>query len=506
MPETISQMKTYLPAALFIAAVLCAAYWPALHVNYLFHDDFYYFTGTHYTAWHTLGRCTDYSQTESHLHVLARPVGAVFRCMAGEFLHTIPDGKYVRAMHLGVLALYLLLAFYWLVTCGVARTSALVLACLTGLLTPYQPPIVQVTNGYHLFAAAGSLSALMVSARAIKTKQRAWLLLAFGLLTLALFDYPPGAMLYWAWLAPYVLLRVHGTGKALLQTLGWFALPMFAALPTPKLWGALFGHDARGGFPTSFHKKLAFFRDAIDLGFNFWNVYPLCIVTLAMLAIIAAACGVILYRTPMDRRALVQKGFICAALVPLAFLPNLLVRESTINHRIMLGLKTLLFLYTALAALELVKCYGGRQAKYVTMALAALCLGGAVWATNDNITRYYIAPSHAEYHYLREQLRALNARHPLKDSHVHIVLWHMPPGLEFTDEYGMLSTYWPPDAQGYAVALNEELKLGANPDDILNGNILTTGTDKAIIAPESMAGKPIPNGSAIINMNNAPRP
>lgn len=469
----------------FIFTVLFIAYWPALHIDYLFHDDFYYFNGLHGALWNKK-HCDDYSEMHSFIHTVARPLGGYLRCAYGKVLNQIPDGKFIRAFNVFLLSIYCLTAFVWLRKCSVDKTMSLITVTLIGLLTSYQTPIAQITNAYHLPAATLALIALMLAERklTVPNARISSFAAVFIIMACAFLIYPPAAMLYWSFLSVYVLFCIKEVNQEALTKLFKLSIPVLIAMVVPKLWTIHYGSDSRAQFSHDIIGKMQWFFDSIiPSSFTYWNVFPNVYYTASSLIIMGVAAILIMtdhviinkggYKAAIN---LLMKGLIGAGLVFMTFLPNMLVFESATNHRIIIAIKTILFLYAVFSLFTIL------VSRVLLILVAIPALVWATMTTRFTIAYYYAEPSHAEYAYMKEQLRNLSTKIE-KNKTIYLVTSKIPYLTKDTwaDEYGMPTSYWADDISRYALAITQEENIKPDVAAVLKGKQFIATKDKSAL-------------------------
>ncbi|MCE3237234.1 MAG: hypothetical protein K0R24_215 [Gammaproteobacteria bacterium] len=409
--------KNYGWVALFIFLVLFISYWPVLHVDYLFHDDLYYFSGPHYLTWKMHHHCKDYGQMSGFRNEAVRPLGGYLRCFYGYFVGETADGKFIRLFNVLVLTGYCVLAFQWLRKCGATAGCSLLAVCLIGLLTPYQTPIAQITNAYHLYAGILAVIALMVSVKAVEQAghPKKLLFIVFILMGMALLIYPPAAMLYWSYLSVYILFKNTVFTKDYFLNLIKVGLPAIAAMIIPKLWAMRHRTDARAHFTHDIVGKFHWLtHDILPLALSDWKIFPSMYLTFFSLLLIAIACVIKIYQlgtqNQLQLKHIFLKFFICIGLVILTFIPNLIISESATNHRILIAISTILVLYTLFSLQTILKIVFKKYSGIVFLFLSILLICWASFTTYYNVAYYYAYPLHKEYEYFRESVRAVTKK------------------------------------------------------------------------------------------------
>ena len=259
---------------------------------------------------------------------------------------------------IGIVVLALLL-HRALVRARIAPTFAAVIALLVCTM-----PAFQVFDSYtELFVApyaallAGGASLLAVDAitdpRGPVTNRSAG---ATGLLLGALMIYQPAAMFFWVFLAIAVVGARRDAGRAsrlarMHLSVGVVALGLeFLAtkLTIHFLAGnADFGSTAGAPYRTNLTHDIVgktrwFFGQPLKRSLNLFDLTPS--VWLAVLVGVVAVGGILLWLLYWSPRPLLYLG-IGVSLVPLSYLPNLVVTENSATYRTQVALSSLIALY-----------------------------------------------------------------------------------------------------------------------------------------------------------------
>lgn len=324
-----------------IAVAACAAYLPAVAVSYAFSDDY-----RHFGSVHGVG-------------------GSVWRAEAGGgrpiqgaqlvgVLSLVPDLDSLRLVRLfGVLGAMLLgiLLYHALRTRDLNRWLA------TGIsVSVITLPSFQVYVSWSVLWAApyaailAGLASLRISSasdpwsrEALRRGAEAAALLLCGVLT-----YQPAAMFFWVFTAIDLLRpgeRLNHAAKTLATRLGVAAVAMAGGLIATRVGVHFYGGVYAG--------RTELVRDVVGKIGWFWhqplvnalNVFELVpSQTLAVAVAVVAAVGILLLHAEKGWEAL---GFLAlaAVLVPLSYLPNLVVAENFASYRSLGGLSALVTLY-----------------------------------------------------------------------------------------------------------------------------------------------------------------
>lgn len=419
-------LRSYLSGSgailLVIAATIFGIFLPVLIVPYAFSDDYPVLSmadGLGSSPW--LGKSVLDAQA-----VNGRPFAGLLDSFLFSAAGTIDNLRFVRLVAvLGIVALALLL--HWaLVRSGIRRTPAALIVVLVCSL-----PAFQVYSSWTVLAVApyaallgGGASLLAVSATDAPRKLVADRMVgAIGMLLAALLIYQPPAMFFWVFLAVALVGAVREPGRALrlVRThLGVAAVALLLAYAVVKLGVHAVGttapnagrnaltHDLIGKARWFFHWPLYRSLNLFDLTPSPW---------LASLVATIAAGGVLLLLRRRAARPLLYAG-IAAVLIPLSFLPNLVVAENSPTYRTEVSISSLIALYVCLGAIGIwlnvrdwlrrrVSDHALVAAERLALATSVAFVATSAFLAAKNVTTLFVEPQSTELRIVRGQVAAL---------------------------------------------------------------------------------------------------
>jgi hypothetical protein len=417
-------------------------YAPAITVPYAFGDDY---PNLGYTMLGTNGGAIR-QQAE-----WGRPVIAVLLHTAFSLMSDIGDLRYMRFV--GVIGIGLLawLLHRALVSAGVNSLMAFSFPVLICVMPPFQVFAAWTTTSFNVYSAISAGLALTAASAVLSRSSRVvelkgWLL-ATILLTLALTIYQPGAMLFWTF-AAIGLFAEKNTLSGIAKK--FFALLIFSAIPlgiefllTRLMPIALEGSgntQARAQLVLDIPRKTHwFFTEALPNALNLAHVGGSGSIATGMALFILV--GFLLYVSGSAMTRFGKLG-IALLLVPLSYLPNLLVSEDWASHRSLVGLTTLVALYLGFAVCGYARLRKAGGEKMAAAVISCLALGCAFLASR-NISLEFAVPQMLEYQVLRSELNAGGLERALKIYFVQPCWCDSVAPLVRYDEFGLPSSAQP---------------------------------------------------------------
>jgi hypothetical protein len=353
-----------------------------------------------------------------------RPFAGLLDQLAFSTAGTIENLRFVRlAAVVGIVALALLL--HWaLVRARFGAVPAALIALLVCSLPAFQvyaswAVLFNVPYAALLGAGASVLALWAAEAQADLKLDR--LMGAGALLLAALLTYQPAALFFWVFAEialfgaandrdqAFRIVRTHaGVAAAIVPVAFAIAKLAIARSEAPNPERNSLVHDLGG-------KLHWFFSDPLKRGLNLLDLTPSW-----WLAGVVAALALVGLPLLLRRRTARPLPFLALALllVPLSYLPNLVVEENSATYRTLLALSALIGLYAGLGALGLwltvrdrLRAHIGRDglvtadraAAATAAALVALCAAVAT----KNITTLFVEPQMTELRLMRSQVAAL---------------------------------------------------------------------------------------------------
>jgi len=312
---------------------------------------------------------------------------------------------------------------------GYTRYFAFAFAALAVFLPSFSMYAVWATACFHVFAGIASLCAFSLAERALAA--RTWIgqgiraIAALGLMVLALHTYQPTAMFYVV-VVLFMLWSPNGPSPD-----GWRRLAFHLAIVILSLGIAFLVHlayattdrgrldfeVAKGAWwfltePFAFSLPLIFFPGEIGVTPNLWWA--------ALLIFVVTMLGYGLYLlregTPQSRFLKIAVAF---ALLPLVYLPELVVQERVASYRTR-GALAAAVLFLACCAICGLAGHLRTGRRWLSLAKPFVLIATLVLGSNlaqHHVVDYFIVPCQLEWRLIREEMTALNLSHqePLKE-------------------------------------------------------------------------------------------
>src|SRR5262245_24950591 len=349
-----------------------------------------------------------------------RPVYAALMALGFGPLRDIGDLRYLRlAAVIGVL----LLAFFvylTLVSKGWPPYRALALAVVVLALPSSQVYAAWATAGLQVWATLASYMSFRQTERALAspsgtraTRATAfavlWLLIAFAI-------HQSAAMYYWVFAAA-ALFAPETTWDAVRRRSPWYVGVASAALVLAYgvyRVGMVVGPAraisvARSGLTTDVWEKVQWFvRESLISALNLVYCFPEPWIAVGWAWYVVGGLVLYLRGGPVER---LYQLVLAIAIVPVSYLPNLLVAENWATYRTQTALTSIVVLYVFLATcgyerlLRSAPAVRGALRHVAPWVFAAAC--GVLAA--HNVQTYFIFPQTRELGVMREQLARFEA-------------------------------------------------------------------------------------------------
>ena len=478
--ESFRRPSFVFPLVLFVLFII---YSPAIFVPYAFLDD--------YTILFAALR-HDMFDISKMIVEGGRPVYALGVMWGFNAMHGIGDLRYLRAASVIGIAALATASHQAFEGADLPRPVVLAFSLLIGLMPPFQVYAAWSSLAFYPWSA-------FLAGLAFRTIDRArvgplpWRRTAFSLaiLTAALAINQPGAMMFWlfasiAWLtSPEVpergdVVRAGAVmGAALIADYG-----LAKGLPF-----VLYGHGnayARTTIVTDIPQKIVWFfnqplLDTLNLGL----IAPRVWISWSVAAFIAGGLWLHFHGSRVTARLI--RMALAALLLPLAYLPNLLVAENWSSYRSQVALTSLVLLYTAIALVGWARWM--RWERLVPVCAALAVITGAGLAAR-NVMVEFVLPQALEYRLVAHALRESKLEGA---RHLYFVLakWNdtLAPVVRY-DEFGLPSSCasWVPKAMAGLI-----LQAKHSPYADL------------VSSASSVGDGPAPSGSTVIDLGKALR-
>jgi hypothetical protein len=374
---------------------------------------------------------------------------------------TIENLRFVRLVAVvGILAIALLL--HWaLVRARIDPIPAALIVVLVCSLPAFQIYAAWTTLFSQSFGALLGGAASFRALRAVDPPRSATLdrvVGAVALLLAGLLIYQPAAMFFWVFFAVALvgsrhdaeraarIVRMHAAVAGIALALWYVVLEASIHLIGNNAPGATrskLTHDPVGKIGWFLHEPLFRALNLFDLTPTGWFA--------AVVAIVAAG-GMALWLKQHSPRPLFY-GAVALCLVPLSYLPNLVVAESWAAIRTQLATSSLIALYACLGTMSIwvsardaLRAHAAERVsstiEAAVLALAVVFVGASAVIASKNLTLLVAEPQMTELRLLRSQVAAL----PANTHHVAFVETDWYGGmtnLVVYDEFGLATSVRP---------------------------------------------------------------
>ncbi len=353
----------------------------------------------------------------------------------------------------------------WLVyrTLRAAKLDAHLAFCIPVVictLPPLQLFAAWATTSYFAFGCVlGGLAAITLEHLWV-TKQVGWrrlsiVVAAVALQTIATAIYQPAAMTFWVFAAVYLLVRQNTVRDLPLR----FALQLavvvaglaldYVFMKLLPLIHATAVPAADTGFTTHpLEKAQLFIHIQMADALNLWSLEP-SHVRAAIIAFLIIGGLLLFFKGSWQERII--RLMLAIVLLPLAYLPDLVVAANEYSFRTEVALTALVGLYAALAAFSYVRLIAsmldtlGRSRIALALPQAALvALFGVIacicLAANGTVANDFVTPNYVEYHVLRSQLEQANLGSTSRRVYVRLSCPAQSPAPIVRYEFGLPTT------------------------------------------------------------------
>jgi hypothetical protein len=479
--------------AVAIGVTILGIFLPTLTVAFAFTDDYPVLAITN-----GLGPSAWFG--ESIVNTTAsggRPFAGLLDQLVFSTAGTIDNLRFVRMIGvIGILALALLL--HWaLVRAGISRVPAALIAVLVCSMPAFQVYASWAVLFNVPYAALLGGGASLLAASAVHGPRHLRLdrhVGATAMLLGALLIYQPTAMFFWVFLAVALVgsARESERAKNLVRTHFGVAA---AAIALAFLVQRLALHVVGNTVPNKARNELThdvvgkarwFVEEPLYKSLNLFDLTP----SLWLAGTVAAVTtvGILLLLRRRCASPLLYLG-VGVLLIPLSYLPNLVVKESFPSYRSQGSLSSLIAIYFCLGALGIWLSIpdGFRRPATERLALmgATTFVAASAFLAAKNVTTLFVEPQSTELRMIRSQVAAL----PTGVSRVGFVgtayYWGLTK-LVIIDEFGLPSTsqLWTLEPSVLLV-LREEGRLpreGPRPEvDIIRYDTYPLPTDEPVI-------------------------
>jgi hypothetical protein len=443
---------------LAIGVAVFGMFLPTVIVPYAFSDDYPILSmaaGLGSSPW--LGKNVVNAAT-----VNGRPLAGLLDDFFFAAAGTIDNLRFIRLVAIVAIVAVALLLHFTLVRSGIGRIPAaliVVLVCSLPAFQVYSSWTVLVVAPFSALLGGGAslLARAAVDGPSHYVVDR--VLGATAMLLAALLIYQPPAMFYWVFLAVAVFGVLREPRRALRivgMHLGIAAVALALGFLVVKLGVHLVGKTApnagRNSLTHDVVGKLRWFAELpLYRSLNLFDLTP-SLWFAVLVATVATGGILLLLRCQRARQPLLFVG-IAAVLIPLSFLPNLVVGENSPTYRTEVSLSALIALYFCLGVCGIlltvrdwlkprVSRWTLTAAGRVALAMSVAFVAASAFLASKNVTMLFVEPQRAELQLLRSQVAAL----PVGVTRVAFVQTGVDQGmakLVLDDEYGVPSTAQP---------------------------------------------------------------
>jgi hypothetical protein len=407
-----------------------------------------------------------------------RPLAGVLDNVFFSAAGTIDNLRFIRLVAVVGIAVLALLLHWALVRSGVKPTLAALFAVLICSMPAFQvfgSWAVLFTVPYAAILGGGA-SFLTVAAVEASSLVTARLVGATAALLAALLTYQSAAMFFWIFLAIALVGAARDSKRSLRLARAHFGVAA-AALALAFLATKLSVHLVGTAAPNPARNSLT--HDVI--GKAHWFVHGPLYQSLSLfdltpspfLAVIVAAVAIAGIFLLLDHEGV--HSLLCVAvaavLIPLSFMPSLVVEENSPTYRVQVALSSLIVLYTCLGVLGIwltirdwlqprVSGEALVAAERLALAVAVAFVGTSALVAAKHVKALVVDPQRTELRLIRSQVAALPAG-VTRVGYVQIA-WNqgLRTGFPFSDELGIASSARPWTAEpAVLLILREEGRL-----------------------------------------------
>jgi hypothetical protein len=290
---------------------------------------------------------------------------------------------------------------------------------------------------------------------------------------LALTIHQSAAMFFWVFTV-IVLFKPDAILHCVRRRFIWCGVIAFAGLilgfGVYKLGIAIYGKEeltpARSSLTSNILEKVGwFFTEPLLNALNAANIFPSRWLALSIALFIGS--GLLLYFRGEVKERLLQ-FVIALAIIPLSYLPNLVVAENWASYRTQVALTAVLVVYAFLA----LRGYGKALCRSARMPILTAGLGFAALASSllvvQNVGVYFAVPQLQEVGLMRAQL-AQQDLSQVRSIYIIGAKWQdsIAPGVRY-DEFGIPSSAqpWSPGPMAYLLLREMNLERANIPIEV----------------------------------------
>lgn len=346
--------------------------------------------------------------------VQGRPLMALLFTCGFSPMTNIGDLRYLRLFSILTVAVLAYSLYRTTVSAGHNRAAAFLLPIVICTMPPFQVYVSWAATAFYALAsviAGGSYyfaNRCYEAKKAISKYSCAAVSIVLFLMSLTIFQ--PSAMFFWVFVAIKLFKpneKLTESRKRFIWYLGISVVAMVLGYLVCHFGKLLYSSACplphqRSHLTSDLWAKLIWFCQqplSSTLNFGRLNISPKQSIEVA----IAVAVGMFLYlRSKLTER--IQFFILALVLVPLSYLPNLVIEENWASYRTECALAALIVLYAFLALLGYRQILLRSVREPVISALIGACAVASVAVAFYNVSVYFAVPNQLEFEVLQGQL------------------------------------------------------------------------------------------------------
>jgi hypothetical protein len=428
-----------------------------------------------------------------------RPLLAITNFLSFSMSSKVSSLGFVRAANVAILCALAAVIYSALFRGGFPSKLSALLAFILVTLPPFQVVAAWAgCAGFPLAAAVAGASSFLIMRSMGDTGafvRLGRLALACSLLLMGMMVHQTEVMFFWVFVAILALSSREGEGVVLRKvsySLLVGAVACIAEFFVMKLGVAVYGAvagTARAGVTHDVFGKIAWFiKEPLNNALNLNSIEPTGWFAGATGVFIVV--GLFFYFGGSLRYRLTMLG-LALMLVPLSYLPNLVVVESWASYRTVVALTALLAFYVFLALqgyLQVLRTVSTQFHQWMLLGVVAAWAVFSGLVASRNLNRYFVEPQAIEYHLLKGQLRKIDLARVQTIYFVRPNWYDGVTSVVRYDEFGLPSSCQPWVPEGMVKCAIREIGGDANRITVVH-------------FAQDEAGK-IPPGAAVIDMKS----
>ncbi len=428
--------RRFILLLLFVSVICC--YWEVLVKPYAFSDDYVFF----YTASLTGGL------VDPSMIIFGRPLDFYLLQGAFSLSHKIGDLRYVRLIGISGIALVACLLNDMLLKLGWKRLSAASTAFIICTLPSFQVFAAWAVAAFYPLAICASL---MSASLAEKGYKKLWdsrkLFNVVGAIVLtagAAMIYQPTALYSCVAIVIFLLAENTAAGGFVRRLLWHLSILLsglgvaFAQLKFMQYLSPVPPATDRSRLANNVLEKIVWFlKEPLTNSLNLHQLFPLRYFTYGCGFIILTGLFLSVRGRVLKRLFLIM---IFLSLIPLSYLPNLIIAESWPAYRSLVALGSLVALYAVIALRGYTQFLGDRLRETLFSSILVVGAIACGISASHNVHVYFVCPQLAELQFIRDRLSEYDSSH-IKRICLVMSSWrdHIAPGLRY-DEFGVLTS------------------------------------------------------------------